>query len=334
MIKFLNNNINEINEVILSTAKKLNLPEIIVEKDLWVSYILMYLFKYSKFKNQFQFKGGTSLSKGYNIINRFSEDVDIILNPNAIDENLDNIATLDSKTKQNKYKNELIEKSISFYKEHLIPEMEQHFNNNIKHKIKVSLDEDEIAIYVDYPSLLNNNYIVNKVKIEISPLAGWEPNETKLLDSYIAMTYPNLFDESKYFVKVTTPDRTFVEKIFILHREAKRINWSNIRYSRHYYDVYKMYKEYYKEDLSTIDEKIYDKVRNFNESYYYQSWAKYHEAKKGSFRLIPNQNYLNSLKKDFTQMKDMIYNEDKLLSFDDIIEVIQKIENELNKIKT
>ena len=77
MLKFLNNGLEEINEVVILTASKLNIPAIIVEKDIWVSLILFFLFKKSKYREFFQFKGGTSLSKGYNLINRFSEDIDI-----------------------------------------------------------------------------------------------------------------------------------------------------------------------------------------------------------------------------------------------------------------
>ena len=84
MLKFLNNSIEEINEVVILTAEKLKIPTIIVEKDIWVSLILFFLFKQSKYREFFQFKGGTSLSKGYNLINRFSEDVDIVLNESAI----------------------------------------------------------------------------------------------------------------------------------------------------------------------------------------------------------------------------------------------------------
>jgi len=75
MIRYLNNNTEDIEEVITLAAHKRRLPEAIVEKDLMVSYLLDYLFNRSSFRDYIEFKGETSLSKGYNLINRFSEDV-------------------------------------------------------------------------------------------------------------------------------------------------------------------------------------------------------------------------------------------------------------------
>jgi len=85
MIKLLNRNINEINEAIEATSKKSALAFSIVEKDLWVCYILDYLFNRCEYKDYFEFKGGTSLSKAYNLIERMSEDIDIVLNSKIID---------------------------------------------------------------------------------------------------------------------------------------------------------------------------------------------------------------------------------------------------------
>lgn len=77
---FLSNQIENIYEVVDIAAKKLNLPYLLIEKDLWVCYVLDFLFNASEYKDYYEFKGGTSLSKVYNLINRFSEDIDIVLN--------------------------------------------------------------------------------------------------------------------------------------------------------------------------------------------------------------------------------------------------------------
>ena len=100
MVKFLNNSIEDINDIISLTSEKQGIPEVIVEKDLWVSFILDFLFMKSKYKNLFQFKVGTSLSKGFQLINRFSEDIDIVLNEKTIDVSLDELHNV-SKSKRN-----------------------------------------------------------------------------------------------------------------------------------------------------------------------------------------------------------------------------------------
>ena len=79
MIDFLQNDNNDIKDIIDIIAEKKSLAKVIIEKDMWVSYVLDYLFNRCKYKDYFEFKGGTSLSKGYNVIERFSEDVDIII---------------------------------------------------------------------------------------------------------------------------------------------------------------------------------------------------------------------------------------------------------------
>lgn len=62
-----------------NTAAKMGLTEAIVEKDYWVCFMLDYLFQCCKWKDSIAFKGGTSLSKAYGLIERFSEDIDLIL---------------------------------------------------------------------------------------------------------------------------------------------------------------------------------------------------------------------------------------------------------------
>ena len=62
-----------------NTANRMQMSDAIVEKDFWVCLMLDYLFHHSPWKNAITFKGGTSLSKAYHLINRFSEDIDLIL---------------------------------------------------------------------------------------------------------------------------------------------------------------------------------------------------------------------------------------------------------------
>ena len=121
MLKFLKNSLEDIDDVIVDVATSMKLPEVIIEKDLYVSYILDYLFSRSEFKNYFEFKGGTSLSKGYGLINRFSEDIDVVLKSEVIGENLEEIIHLESKSQKEKMAEKLNAKAIEFYKNKLIP---------------------------------------------------------------------------------------------------------------------------------------------------------------------------------------------------------------------
>lgn len=144
MIKFLNNDLEDIKDIIVLTSNKLNIPEVIIEKDLWVSFILDFLFIKSTCKNYFQFKGGTSLSKGFNLINRFSEDIDIVLNGEAIDVNLDDLYKL-SKNKRSNEINKINEKALLFYETKLIVEMDNYFKSSINKQINVELKKGRIG---------------------------------------------------------------------------------------------------------------------------------------------------------------------------------------------
>ena len=105
MINLLNRSMEEITEVIEATSRKSGLASSIVEKDLWVCYILDYLFNRCDYKDYFEFKGGTSLSKAYDLIDRMSEDIDIVLNSEIIDFTF----SKDLLNKSNNQKNKLVE---------------------------------------------------------------------------------------------------------------------------------------------------------------------------------------------------------------------------------
>ena len=242
MIDFLQNDNNDIKDIIDIIAEKKSLAKVIIEKDMWVSYVLDYLFNRCKYKDYFEFKGGTSLSKGYNVIERFSEDVDIIIDSKILGESISSIINGDiSRNQKQKKANELNAKALNFYENVLVPLFSKEMSEELNRNVKVRLVKDELSIYIDYQSLFQDNYILPSVKLEIGPLAAWSPNEKKIIKSYIQDYYPNLCANSSFPVLITLPKRTFWEKAVILHQEANRKD-SKIpsRYSRHYYDLFKM----------------------------------------------------------------------------------------------
>ena len=331
MLKFLNNSLEDIDDVIVDVAASMNLPEVIVEKDLYVSYILDYLFSRSEYRDYFEFKGGTSLSKGYGLINRFSEDIDIVLKAEVIGENLDNILTLKSRNKQGDEGNRLNLKALDFYKTKLIPSIMLDLKNETNIDFKDWLEEKELAIYIEYPTKHTDNYVANSVKLEIGPLAAWTPCATKYLSSFVAQKHPQLFDKPEFPVLITQPVRTFWEKAVIMHQEAHRETGKVPRhYSRHYYDLFKMYSTYVKEDAFKNLELLED-VRNFTMTFYYRKWSMFDEAVPGTFRLYPNDNCMASLRADYEDMRKMIYGD--IPSFDEVLDVIKKLESEINELR-
>lgn len=329
MINFVKNDIDVINEQIELTAQIKGLNVAIVEKDFWVSYMLDYLFNRCQYKDYFEFKGGTSLSKAYSLIERFSEDIDIVLNSSILGYDLLEIINQKSNNQKEKLAESLNNKALDFYQKVLIPSLQIDLTKETSKNFDIRLEKDELAIYVKYPSNHQLFYIRNEIKIEIGPLAAWTPFEYKKISSFVAQEYPQLFSEKEFNVKVTKPIRTFWEKAVILHQEAHREDGNcPRRYSRHYYDIYKMYNSFVKED-AIKNMELLSEVREFTKTFYNRGWAKFDEARPGTFMLYPNNNSINALLKDYDDMKIMIYGD--IPEFKEILETMKKLENEINE---
>ena len=115
-----------------------------------------------------------------------------------------------------------------------------------------------------------------------------------------------------------------------MHQEANRkLNKPlPLRYSRHYYDLAVMAKSSVKKE-ALADIKLLEQVVSFKQKFYPTTWAKFEEAKPGSFKLLPPNERINELKKDYKAMEYMIF--DKALTFEEIMEILKSLEDEINK---
>lgn len=304
----------------------------IIEKDFWVTLVLDYLFHKCKYKNYFIFKGGTSLSKCFNIINRFSEDIDLILRWDLLtDDDPDNER---SNRQQDIYNKNINKLAAEFISNKLKPEMEEDFEKILGKKIAISVDENEPQVLnFMYPRLYDDNEsgILKFVRLEIGPLAALTPTEDVEISPLIAALNLKIYDNVKTIIKTVSPERTFWEKVMILNQESHRPMEKKMlpRYSRHYYDVYKISLTKYKDKAySNLD--LLTKVRNFKKKFYPVSWAKYDSAVPGEFILVPNEERIKELKEDYENMKEML--NDDSISFEQLIEEIKKIEKEINNL--
>ena len=304
----------------------------IIEKDFWVTLVLDYLFHKCKYKDYFIFKGGTSLSKCFNIINRFSEDIDLILRWDLLtDDDPDNER---SNRQQDIYNKNINKLAAEFILNKLKPAMEEDFEKILGKKIAISVDENEPQVLnFMYPRLYDDNEsgILKFVRLEIGPLAALTPTEDVEISPLIAALNLKIYDNVKTIIKTVSPERTFWEKVMILNQESHRPMEKKMlpRYSRHYYDVYKISLTKYKDKAySNLD--LLTKVRNFKKKFYPVSWAKYDSAVPGEFILVPNEERIKELKEDYENMKEML--NDDSISFEQLIEEIKKIEKEINNL--
>ena len=331
MSKLLEISREELDLVIQNTADKLSMSKAIVEKDLWVCMILKYLFKDFKYKDAIVFKGGTSLSKVYKLIERFSEDIDLALDWKVLGYGSKEPYEERSNTKQLKFNDRLNDDTKVFLSDKIVPLLEEDFKEILRgKKYKFYIDEfDGQTICFDYPKNHKDSSILQVIRLEIGSLAERIPASNQKINTYIEEVYPEVFDEN---IKVVAVDslRTFYEKITILHREANRINGNYpTRYSRHFYDVYKML-------LTDIKAKSFDNLEllkvviEFKKKFYTCNWAKYDEIVEGNLKLIPSDEALDIFSKDYDSMKNMLFGEK--IPFDKIISSVKEYELELNEV--
>lgn len=323
----------ELESVLRNASNRLGVSERILEKDYWVCFILNYLFSYSKWKESFSFKGGTSLSKCYQLIERFSEDIDLILDWRVLGYEKDEPWNERSNRKQQQFGAELNQRTAIFIAEKLLPQMRADFSNILEEPVKIEIDiQNPQTILFEYASKYQIDYVKPVVRIEIGALAAWTPSERLDVVPEIWKVYPQLFIGQGISVRAVLPERTFWEKLTILHHEAHRPKNSKIplRYARHYYDVYCIARTKYKK--SSLEQmELLKKVVDFKEKFYPRKWAHYEEATLGKIRLLPDSYRLSELKSDYDRMEEMFFREAP--AFETMMATIETLEMEIHLLK-
>jgi len=312
------------------SASRLGMNPAVVEKDFWVCWILKLLFAEPTLKNQMVFKGGTSLSKVFGLIDRFSEDIDLVLDWRLLGYDQaganDPFHATSSKSKQSRYNLEMNAKAVAYIRETLLSQLNSLFAPICG--VVARIDEvDPQTVNVFYPAAFAAEYIRPAVRLEIGPLASWVPSSPHSIKAYAAQTFPEAFTNPDFEVIAIDAERTFWEKATILHQEAHRPGTIPARYSRHYYDLYKLSESPIRSSaLSNL--ALLKAVVEFKERFYYSSWARYDLAAPGSFRLSPPDSQLPALERDYRAMRDMFFREPP--SFEAILAGLTALELEIN----
>ncbi len=306
-------------------AQKMNLSAEAVEKDFWVVWVLGRLFSSASLGPKILFKGGTSLSKVFELIDRFSEDIDLILDWNELAGEPPMAER--SRTKQDRFNKSVSQISRRYIAENFLPEVVHQLDGLCTASVE-ELAADVIAI--QYPSSFASEYLRPEIRLEIGPLAQWIPNARFRVRSYVSDVFPELFKVPDCEVQVIKPERTFWEKATILHHEAHRPDSSPVpaRYSRHYYDLYLMSRDAEVKEAALGDMALLASVVAFKQKFYPRGWAKYEQAKPGSLRLMPPERILKAMRQDYRAMGEMIFGRHP--SWEEIMEGLTALENEIN----
>jgi predicted nucleotidyltransferase component of viral defense system len=304
----------------------------IVEKDFWVCFTLDYLFHKSPWTQSFIFKGGTSLSKAYHVIERFSEDIDLIMDWRLLGYGIREPWEKRSRTQQDKFNKKTVAAASKFLSETFAPQMEKDMSTIIGQHVGVNMDLDDkeqCTVNFFYPHVFNTNYIRQEIRLEIGPLAEWVPSHRVVINSIVGEQFPDIFQQSETIVPTVDVERTFWEKVTILHKTAAAYEQKGIpsRYARHYYDLFRMSRSEVKNRAFQRKELLEQDIQ-FKLKFYYAKNASYESAHIGTIKLLPSADAIKDLSVDYDHMRDMIYGEKP--SFEEIMEGIRKLENEIN----
>ena len=327
MNKFYIENKEDLRVLIVNTARKKNISEAVIEKDYWVNFILDYLFNENKWKEYLTFKGGTSLSKCFGLIEKFSEDIDLILDWRVLGYEEKEPWLERSNTKQDKFNKAVNKKTEIFLRDKLLPVLDRDLESL---EIEFSIDTfDPQTILCRYPKIFDSNYLTQSIRLEIGSLAAWTPAIDVEILPIIGEAYPNVFKE-KTSIRTVSAERTFWEKVTILHHEANRPIDSHMphRYARHFYDLYKIANSDFK-DKTLKDRDLLKRVIDFKMKFYPRKWARYEEALSGKLKLLPRQERFKEIEKDYKAMAEMIYG--NYPSFEEIVRVLQALGKEINR---
>ena len=314
-------------ELFAETAARKRMTPAIVEKDFWVCWTLGRLFTHAELSRLLMFKGGTSLSKVFGLIERFSEDIDLILDWRVVIGEDDPLAER-STNKQETLNKTIDAKAVDYIGGALLAMI----SRAVDPVCRCELAADDLnAINVVYPAAFSDAYLRPEVRLEIGPLAAWMPYDQYRVRPYAAEVFPQLFKQADCAVQAIRAERTFWEKATILHHEAYRPegNPQPLRYSRHYYDLAMMAASPMK-DAALADLALLEDVVAFKERFYRRGWARYDLAKPGTFRLIPPAHVLSAIEKDYAQMRNMIFG--RYPDFGEIVETLRKLEVEINEL--
>lgn len=312
-------------ELFAETAARKGMTPAIVEKDFWVCWTLGRLFAHPELSRLLMFKGGTSLSKVFNLIERFSEDIDLILDWRVVIGEDDPLAAR-SATKQEALNKTIDARAVDYIGGELLPMISWVVDPICRCELAA---DDLHALNIQYPAAFSDIYLRPEVRLEIGPLAAWLPCDHYRVRPYAAEAFPQIFKQADCAVQAIRAERTFWEKATILHHEANRPegNPQPLRYSRHYYDLAMMAAAPVK-DAALADLSLLEDVVAFKQRFYRRPWARYDLAKPGTFKLLPSDHVLAAVEKDYAQMRNMIFG--RYPAFDTIMAELQHLENEIN----
>jgi hypothetical protein len=319
-------------------TRRLEIESAIAEKDFWVCWSLRRIFEVLQFRPHLIFKGGTSLSKVYRAIDRFSEDVDLSLSRRdlgfADDHDPEHPGI--SKKEARRRLDALVAECQRVVADKLVPELRRDFASVLGTTgWSVELDpSDPQTVIFAYPSTRLSgvmSYVRPAIRLEMGARSDDWPATDAEITPYAAEAFPGLFTTPSCKVRTLAAERTFWEKATLLHAECHRPSDkpSRERLSRHYYDLYRLTRLPIAEQaLKQLE--LLKRVVAHKSFFFAQTWAHYETARPGGFRLLPEADRRDALRRDYQDMESMIFG--KAPDWKDIILELEQLETKINSL--
>ena len=321
-------------EVFRQIGKKINLNEVAVEKDWWVTVVLRALFALPYAEN-LSFKGGTSLSKCYNLIERFSEDVDIAINREFFGFLGDTFTIKQISKNLRKATCKFIRNDLQF---DLVRQMKANGISTDLFSVKMNITPittiDPEKVFVEYKSVFNASpYIKNTVILEIGGRSMKEPLQKVEIQSFVDINFPQAnFAEKPFEVNSVVPERTFLEKVCLLHEEfSKADEQVRIeRMSRHIYDLAKMIDTPIA-DNAMKNKDLFQSIVAHRRMFIAMKDFDYDTLNPKTINIIPPKSVIELWKEDYEKMqRTMIFKES--LTFSEVIDKITDLNKKIREI--
>lgn len=304
------------------------IPPFAVEKDWWVVQTLAIVFQ-TEAASHLVFKGGTSLSKAWKLIKRFSEDVDL-----AIDREFFGFNGELSKNQRDKLK-----KTAGRYIDNdFYLELKEQFKKNGFDGLSIELEPVDASdldrhINIIYPNvIIPPGYLEPVVRLEIGSRSLKEPFTVKNISALIDEQFPQLpFVNTPVEVPTVNPERTFLEKIFLLHEEFQRPPEKRRvkRLSRHLYDIAKLSKTSYA-DLAWNDKALYETIVNHRYNFNRVGGVNYNLHQTGQINFLPLPEIMKDWQNDYHEMLESMIYETNPPSFSQLTEELTKLNQKIN----
>jgi len=325
---------NEKIELINQMHEETKLSQVIIEKDLWVTAVLRALFALPYAEN-LSFKGGTSLSKCWNLIERFSEDVDVAINREFFGFLGETFTIKQISKNLRKATCKFIRNNLQFDLAH---QMEENGINKKMFSVFMNITDittiDPEKVFVEYKSVFNASpYIKNTVILEIGGRSMKEPIQKIEIQSFVDKHFSQaIFAEKSFQINVVVPERTFWEKVCLLHEDFskpdKQVRVE--RMSRHIYDLARMIETPIAEN-ALKNKDLFQSIVAHRRMFIAMKGFDYDTLSPKTINIIPPESVIAKWEDDYNKMQTMIYG--KLLSFSEIIDKITQLNEKIKRLE-